>query len=187
MLESASSDLSRCFIALLPPLAVQTYAITVIQTLKQRYRTRTAYAPPHITLQAPFLWPLAHLPALEAQLSRFTQSHSPIPIHLLGFGAFAPRVIYINVVQSAELMAQQAALKTLLKAELDICDPQPRPFVPHLTVASRHFTRQTFRQAWADLQTEAVEFEFVVYHLTLLIYQNQQWQVQTEFPLRCTH
>lgn len=184
MLENASPDLTRFFVALLPPLSVQAYATTVIQTLNQRYRTRTAYAPPHITLQPPFLWLLNQQPVLEAQLASFAQLHSAIPIQLSGFGAFSPRVMYIHVRPSAELMAQQAALKTQLETQLNLRDPQPRPFVPHLTVASRHFTRQTFRQAWAEWQTETVEFEFVVHQLTLLIYQNQQWQIQTEFPLQ---
>lgn len=183
MLETAGSDFIRFFVALLPPAEVQTYADQVIQTLSQRYRTRTAHVPPHITLQPPFLWSPIRLPALEAELAGFAQSHPPIPVQLLGFGAFAPRVLYIHVVQSPELMTQQAALKQLLQTQLDIPDPQPRPFVPHLTVASRHFTHQTFQQAWTEWQREPIEFEFVVPQLTLLIYQNRQWHLQTEFLL----
>lgn len=172
---------TRFFVALMPPVEVQTYAEGVIQELGQRYRTYTAKAPPHITLQPPFLY--AEATVLETWLSRFASQQAAVPVHLFGFGSFAPRVLYINVLRTPELLALQAALSSQLDIELGIVDPasKQRPFAPHLTVASRNLTRQTFRQAWAELQSRTVEWQFVVDRLTLLVHNGQCWQIQTEF------
>ncbi|WNZ23465.1 2'-5' RNA ligase family protein [Leptolyngbya sp. NK1-12] len=172
----------RFFIALLPPVEVQQDAATIIEELGQRYRTSTAKAPPHITLQPPFLW--AEVSTLENHLATFASHQSVIPIHLSGFGAFAPRVLYINVLPTPALLTVQTALSRKLETELGIVDPMAkrRPFAPHLTVASRNVTRQTFRQAWVELRSRQAEWQFVVERLTLLIHDGHRWQIQAEFP-----
>lgn len=183
--EEKSQNQTRFFVALLPPAEVQTYAEQVIAQMTQLYRTRTAKAPPHVTLQPPFLWGQQDLAALETQLKSFASQQQAIPVQLSGFGAFAPRVLFINVLKTPQLLDCQAALMTMLEAELGIVDPvsQRRAFAPHLTVASRNLTRQTFQKAWAELQLQPVEFQFTVNHLTLLRHDGQRWQVQAEFPL----
>lgn len=175
----------RFFIALLPPAPVQDAAAALIRDLSRQYQTRTAKAPPHITLQPPFLWSPAALPDLTTYLSEFASRHAAIPIELAGFGGFGSRVLYVHVAQTPILMTQQAALMDGLDQQFGICDPMSkrRPFTPHLTIASRNLTKQSFRQAWAELQSRSIQFSFVVNHLTLLQYQ-QAWQVQAEFQLR---
>ncbi|MCU0527460.1 MAG: 2'-5' RNA ligase family protein [Elainella sp. Prado103] len=176
---------ARFFIALLPPEPIQSIAARLIQDLSQRYHTRTAKAPPHITLQPPFGWAPTALPDLTDYLTSFANNHPAIPIELAGFGAFAPRVLYIHVAQTTQLMHQQAALMHGLEEHFGICDPhaQQRSFTPHLTLASRHLTPQSFRQAWEDLQSQSLKANFVVNQLTLLRYE-QHWQVQSEFQLQ---
>jgi 2'-5' RNA ligase len=177
---------SRFFIALLPPQEIQDFANAVIQELGDRYQTRAAKAPPHVTLQPPFLWQLEASADLETCLQEFAAQQAIVPITLSGFGAFAPRVLYINVLKTAELLALQAQLMAQLEASLGIVDPvsKRRPFSPHMTVASRNITRSTFKQAWAELQPRQAEFEFVGDRLTLLLHDGHRWQVQSEFALK---
>jgi 2'-5' RNA ligase len=174
----------RFFIALLPPQPVQAYANEVIQELSDRYQTYTSKAPPHVTLQAPFQWPLEQLPMLSQCLQSVAEQQPSVSVSLSGFGAFAPRVLYINVLKTADLLSLQANLATALETALEIVDPKSkqRPFSPHLTVASRNVTSQTFKRAWAELQSRAVTFDFVCDRLTLLIHNGSQWQIHTEFP-----
>lgn len=176
---------SRFFVALIPSVEVQEYANQVIRELGDRYRTRTSKAPPHITLQPPFLWQPETVADLENCLKRVAQEHPPVPLMLSGFGAFAPRVLYMNVLKTPELLTLQTHLMARLEAQLGIVDPvsKRRPFSPHLTVASRNLTRRTFNQAWAELSQQPVAFECVVDRLTLLIHNGQRWQIQSEFPL----
>ncbi|NJN88710.1 MAG: 2'-5' RNA ligase family protein [Leptolyngbyaceae cyanobacterium SL_7_1] len=176
----------RFFIALVPPVEIQSYAEGVIRELGDRYHTRTAKAPPHVTLQPPFEWHLEERHRLIQCLAEFAHHAKAVPVNLVGFGAFAPRVLYINVVRTPGLLELQAALMAQLAAILAIVDPksQQRPFAPHLTVASRNITRQTFRAAWEELRSRPVEFEFVGDRLVLLQHDGQRWQIHREFPLQ---
>lgn len=180
----ASSESSRFFIALVPPVEICDYATQVIQELSDRFRTSTAKAPPHITLQAPFMWQVAEAAALETSLREFAALQAPVPVALSGFGAFAPRVLFMNVLKTPELLKLQANLLAHLETQLGIVDPvaKRRPFSPHLTVASRNVTRPIFKQAWADLQTRSIEFSFVGDRLTLLIHDGQRWHIHSEHP-----
>jgi 2'-5' RNA ligase len=176
---------ARFFVALLPPADIQAYASEVSQELSDRYQMSTSKSPPHITLQPPFLWQRQDIPELQACLSSVARTQSPLPVTLSGFGVFAPRVIFINVFKTPELLHLQAELRTRLETELAIVDPSShRPFAPHLTVASRKLTRQTFQQAWSELSTRPVEFTFVGDRLTLLIHDGQRWQIQADFLLK---
>ncbi|NJR65740.1 MAG: 2'-5' RNA ligase family protein [Leptolyngbyaceae cyanobacterium CRU_2_3] len=175
----------RFFIALIPPLEIQAYADQVIQELSDRYQTSTANVLPHVTLQAPFLWQIETLPQLETCLNQFVQQQPVVPVTLSGFGAFAPHVLYLNVLRTPDLLALQANLTMHLETNLGILDPiaKQRPFTPHVTVASRNLDASTFQQAWIDLETRQIEFEFEAIGLTLLLYDGQRWQIQSQFPL----
>jgi 2'-5' RNA ligase len=179
----ADRQSSRFFVALVPPLEIQAYANEVIQELSDRFQTRTSKAPPHITLQPPFLWTVEAAPKLEECLRTFACGQLQVPVNLSGFSAFPPRVLYLNVLKTSGLLALQANLMAVLEKNLEIVDPvsKKRAFSPHLTVASRNLTHQTFKQAWSELQQRQVEFEFVSDRLTLLIHDNQRWQVRAEF------
>lgn len=176
----------RFFIAFLPPPEVDEYANAVIRELSDRYWTRTAKAPPHITLQPPFEWPLERLPELTASLNVFVQGRSSVPITLDGFGAFRPSVLFINVLKSPELMTLQAELMQHLEDRLGIVDAKNkrRGFSPHMTVASRNMSPAIFRNAWAELQPRTLTFNFLCDRLTLLIHQGECWDVREHAILR---
>ena len=175
----------RFFIALLPPLEIQDYANEIKEYFAQTYNSRAAQkSPPHITLQPPFEWQLDELPLLEHSLKTFSQPRTPVPIALQGFAAFAPRVIYINVLKTPELLTLQNELMAYLEASLEIVEPvsKTRPFAPHMTVAFRDLTKQNFRAAWHDFQHRPLEFEFTATELTLLIHDGRRWNVSASFP-----
>jgi 2'-5' RNA ligase len=178
-------SLHRFFIALLPPQEIQDYANQIQQHFAQTYKSRGAQnSPPHITLQPPFEWQLDAVPILEQCLRAFAEMRSPIPITLNGFGAFVPRVIYINVLKTPELLTLQQDLMAYVETSLGIVHQvsKSRPFAPHMTVAFRDLTRQNFRAAWPEFQDRQLEFEFAASQLTLLIHDGKQWNVSSEFP-----
>ncbi|HAC64231.1 MAG TPA: 2'-5' RNA ligase [Cyanothece sp. UBA12306] len=176
----------RFFIALLPPQEVQEKATEIKQYFAQFYHSKAALkSPPHITLQPPFEWELEDLSRLEKQLDKFCQFHSSIPMILDGFSAFKPRVIYINVVKTPELLTIQKNLMSELELSLDIVHEvsKSRPFNPHLTVAFRDLTKSNFAQAWAEFKDKKFYFEFLIDHLTLLIHNGKMWEVYKNFLL----
>lgn len=177
---------SLFFIALLPPLEFQQEANEIKQYFAHTYNSKAAQkSPPHITLQPPFKWKRDDLPVLEESLRAFGEVHSSIPVTLKGFGAFAPRVIYIKVVKTPELLSLQAELMAYLELSLGIVHEvsTSRPFAPHLTVAFRDLTRKNFRLAWSEFEHRQLEYEFTASELTLLIHDGSQWQISESFPL----
>ncbi len=107
-----------------------------------------------------------------------------MPVNLSGFGAFAPRVIYINVLKTPELLALQKDLMQYVETSLGIVEKvsKTRPFAPHMTVAFRDLTKQNFRKAWSEFQNRPLEFDFTASQLKLLIHDGRRWNVSAEFP-----
>lgn len=179
---------NRYFIALLPPPEIQTHVREIQHYCADHYASRGALrSPPHITLQPPFLW-TDDINRLENHLNNFTQGRSPVPIVLDGFGAFSPRVIYVDVRKSLELLELQADL--MAQCELvGIIAPvsKTRPFAPHMTVAFRDLTRQNFKAAWAQFQQRQLYFEFTATNLTLLLHNGKQWNVHAIFPFAASN
>jgi len=174
------------FIALLPPQTIQASIMKIKQHCADVYESKAALkSPAHITLQSPFKWEVDAVPILKESLKSFAQTRIPVPITLQGFGAFKPRVIYVNVLKSPELIAIHKDLVAYLEDSLGIVDERSknRSFSPHVTVAFRDLKRQDFRKAWIEFENQPLEFEFIVSHLTLLLHDGRRWNVSVEFPL----
>ncbi|MTJ51774.1 2'-5' RNA ligase family protein [Anabaena sp. UHCC 0253] len=176
--------MDRFFIALLPPQHIQEYANSIKQYFADKYASRSAQkSPPHITLQPPFEWPDNAVSSLEMSLQEFASQQESVPITFNGFGAFPPRVIYINVVKSQAILTLQLDLTTYLENNLGIIDQVSKtsPFVPHLTVAFRDLTKQNFRTAWPEFVQRQLHFEYTATHLTLLIHNGKCWNIKSKF------
>lgn len=190
---------ARFFVALLPPVAVQDEITAIKRDIWQRFGSQGALnSPPHITLQPPFQWPEGQVGELEQVLADFARGRSPVPVQLQNFSAFAPRVIYVDVVHTEALMALQPGLMAHLEATCGIVDAvaKGRPqFMPHATVGFKDLTREAFHAAWAEFKDRPFAAEFVVPQLTLLHHGGsssdrprdrlggQKWQIFSEFLL----
>lgn len=173
------------FIALLPPPAIQEYATEVKSHFDQYYASRHAFkSPPHVTVQPPFRWQPERLEVLSESVSTFARSQFPIPITLNGFGAFPPRVIFINVDRSDPLLTLHHRLIEHLETSIGLVDSKEksRPYKPHMTIAFRDLTQQNFKLAWQEFKARSLQLEFTASSLTLLMHDRQRWQIHTEFP-----
>ncbi|MDJ1173202.1 2'-5' RNA ligase family protein [Roseofilum capinflatum] len=176
--------IQRFFVALVVPSGLQEQVEQIKQEFGDRYQSRKAFnAPAHITLQPPFEWEPDNIQQVEESLAEFVGYHSPIPIQLDGFAAFPPRVIYVHVVKTPELMALQPALIEHLQTTLpEIQRPHHRAFTPHVTVAFRDLTPKNFRLAWPQFEHRPFQGTFTASSLTLLHHNGQRWQSCAEFP-----
>jgi 2'-5' RNA ligase len=185
---------SRYFLALLPPPEMQDYANQVRQQFADRYASKKAFnSPPHITLQPSFEWPMAAIDALVSHLTAWARAYATVPVCLSGFGAFAPRVIFINVCRTPDLLALQTDLKTDCLHELKIVAQMPDwEFAPHMTVAFRDLTPENFQRAWPQFKQQSLglsngpngEYNFIADRLTLLKHDGRRWQIEQEMPLQ---
>ena len=180
------SSKRRFFIALLPPLEFQNQVTEIKQYIADNYDSSHALkSPPHITLQPPFEWAIDSVKFLEQCVNSFANKQQPILVTLSGFAAFVPRVIYINVIKTPELLTLQKDLMQKMETGLGIVDPasKKRPFAPHITVGFKDLTKENFRKAWPEFENRALEFEFIANHLTLLIHNGKRWNIHAEFGL----
>ncbi|MEO0376939.1 MAG: 2'-5' RNA ligase family protein [Cyanobacteria bacterium P01_A01_bin.17] len=189
--------MARYFIALLPPDDIQAEVCGIKQYFSDHYHSRKAFnSPPHITLQPPFEWSQS-VPEDEKDaenftptelvdgLNEFAASQAPVSIQLSGFAAFAPRVIYINVLKTSALATLQTEVIRYFASRWGIIDraAKGRAFVPHMTVAFRDLTKQNFWAGWAEFKDRSFEAQFKVTVLTLLRHTGQRWEVHQNFPL----
>ena len=175
----------RFFIALVPPPDIEQHITEIQQYFAEHYNSRGALnSPPHITLQPPFHSLAEDVPKLEESLNQFSVNRRPIPVTLSGFAASAPRVIYVDVVKSPELLEIHSYLMSYLEANLGIVDrvSQSRPFVPHMTVAFRDLTKDNFQRAWLEFAGRSLHFEFTASALTLLLHDGSRWNISNQFP-----
>ncbi|NQE37622.1 2'-5' RNA ligase family protein [Microcoleus asticus] len=176
----------RFFIAIVPPPDIEQHITEIQQYFAEHYNSRGALnSPPHITLQPPFHSLAEDVPKLEESLNQFSVNRRPIPVTLSGFAAFAPRVIYADVVKSPELLEIHKDLISYIEATLGIVDrvSQTRPFVPHMTVAFRDLTKENFQTAWLEFAGRSLHFEFTASTLTLLLHDGNRWNISNQFPL----
>jgi 2'-5' RNA ligase len=172
------------FIALLPPQEVSKIATEIKQHFANVYQSKASLkSPPHITLQPPFKWNLQDLEILKAKLREFSQIQAPIPMILDGFSAFKPRVIYINVLKTKELLTLHHDLILYLEHTLNLVDnkEKSRAFSPHLTVGFKDLTKTNFYRAWSEFKDKKLHFEFIVPDLTLLIHNGKKWEIEEKF------
>ncbi len=177
---------SLLFVAIVPPQNIQDQVTEIKEYFAAKYNSAHALrSVPHITLQPPFQWPNEKLVVLENSLQEFVQGYSTFPIILSGFAAFPPRVIYVNVLKTPELLKIQEDLILFTETTFGIVHPpsKSRNFSPHVTVAFRDLTKQNFRLAWQEFQERSLNFEFTASQLTLLIHNNQRWDIHGEFSL----
>lgn len=181
-----SQSKQRFFIALVPPLDIEQQITEIKLYFAEHYNSsRALQSPPHITLQPPFEWPEADVPKLEESLNTFAAKRLSIPVTLSGFAAFAPRVIYADVVKSAQLLEIQKDLMSYIEENLGIVDrlSQTRPFVPHMTVAFSDLTEENFQAAWLEFKDRSLHFQFTASTLTLLLHNGSRWNISKHFPL----
>lgn len=174
----------RFFVALLPPEEVRVKANEIKGVMRDRYSSKAAFrSPPHVTLIAPFEWPVKDVASLSDALSEFAMTQSPIPMTLNGFAAFAPHVIYINVVKRDRLMMVQPKLLDYLEEQIGLVNKRDhnRAFIPHLTVAFRDLKPSMFRKAWSVFEHQEIHFDFTVPQLTLLVHDGKLWTAKEHY------
>ncbi|HIK44377.1 MAG TPA: 2'-5' RNA ligase family protein [Leptolyngbyaceae cyanobacterium M65_K2018_010] len=185
-MASLASDRAKFFVALLPPADLQSQVTAIKEDISQRFHSQAALkSPPHITLLPPFDWPLDALDRLQGFLQTFAQAQTPIPIRLSGFKAFPPRVIYIDVVPEASLIACQSLLQQSFRTTFSMTDPRARrlSFTPHMTVGFRDLKPAAFHRAWADYKDRPFNAHFIAHELTLLRHNGQRWSIAATFAL----
>ena len=171
------------FIAIIPNLELRAKIQKIKEEVSMHYKAKHALkSPPHITLQMPFKKDESIERTLVQELAQFAAEQHPFNVDLLGFGCFAPRVLYIKVVNHAPITELQAKLEKTLEEKVNF-DPKEitKEVHPHVTLATRDLTSHKFHLAWDKYKEQAFNNTFTVNSIFLLKHNGKCWDIYPEF------
>ncbi|MBK8366962.1 MAG: 2'-5' RNA ligase family protein [Bacteroidetes bacterium] len=175
--------LQKYFIAIVPPEPLLSDIQNIKQSISDNYQSKGALrSPGHITLHMPFSFDESKENKLIECLSDF-KFKTQFPISLNNYDCFEPRVIFINVLEQAELFNLQKQLVSHVKRHLNIFNQSDdmRGFHPHITIAFRDLKKPTFYKAWEEYKSKTFSADFICNSFSLLKHQNEEWVVLKEF------
>lgn len=167
------------FIAVLAPAPVERQVLQWKIYMRDRHGCAAALkSPAHITLVPPFWMDPSLEQGLKNGLDLYSAAQDPFEIRLNGFGSFPPRVIYVSVEWSNELIRMQGELP----GDLTVTGPFPikrelRPFHPHLTIAARDLFKKSYAEAWEFFKTKNYKAEWMAGGISLLRHNKKNWDV----------
>ncbi|HLF34598.1 MAG TPA: 2'-5' RNA ligase family protein [Cyclobacteriaceae bacterium] len=168
------------FIGLLPPPEIREEITRLKEYFRENFGiTHALKSPPHITLAPPFNHDESNEKFLISQLDQFSGNEPGFPVVLENFGAFVPRVIYVDVVKNASLENLYLRTTDMLSAQLGFPPDKNagRPYNPHVTVAFKDLLKQQFREAWPEFSDKKIRYEFHAGGITLLKHSGKQWEI----------
>ncbi|RSK41150.1 2'-5' RNA ligase family protein [Hymenobacter perfusus] len=171
-------------LALLLPEPLHSAVWNLKQEIHRRTGSRNVVRlPPHITLLPPLRQPATFATELLPLLARFARQQAACAFRLENFAWFQDRTLYVRVTEDTGLLQFHAALYAQLRLELPVVPQPERPFVPHVTLATRdlppalvaglrqEFARRTYQAAgWLQ--------ELAFFH-----HDGQMWQEVERFIL----
>lgn len=172
------------FIALIPHIPLRERIRAVKERMKADYNAGHALkSPAHITLQIPFKRSSNDEGRLAEALRAFASTEKPFTVDLNGYGAFAPRVIFIKIVEPGPVKGVHSRLKKVLLEELHFGQDEVMKSVqPHITIATRDLTKAAFSEAWAEFEDEEFSASFDAGSIFLLKHNGRSWDIMEEFP-----
>lgn len=179
-------DANLYFIALIPGSDLRDRVRTVKERMKADYNAGHALkSPAHITLQMPFKRYIGDEHRMTEALRNFAAEEKPFEVSLDGFGAFVPRVIYINITEPGPVRELHSRLKAMLLSELGFSPAEVTNDVqPHITVATRDLIKAAFSQAWPEIRNEEFRATFLAGSIFLLKHNGKYWDIFREFNFR---
>jgi len=183
-MKSLPPSLCRYFIAIIPPTLIFEEVLWLKNYFKEKYSSKASLkSPPHITIQAPFLWSESRENELVKLLEYFAKDKRSIQVSLSGFGAFSPRVIFIAVDPTEELNDFHTVLEEFCRQKLNLTNnsDELKNFHPHLTLAFRDLRKDQFDLAWREFKNKKYSASFTVDGFHLLKHDGQKWQSLYDF------
>ncbi len=176
--------MDQFFIAILPPENIREEVRSLKEEIKEKYHSKRALRlPAHITLQPPFKLREEQIPHFLKVLGEFAGTERSFKVELSGFGAFPPRVIFIEISNPTPVIHLHNALHEVM---LQTLGEEPelgnREFHPHITLATKDLQRKQFEEAYLDFQKRNFSASFIASSLILFRHNGKNWNTFKELP-----
>lgn len=176
---NAMSKGTLYFIALIPPEPFRQKAWEMKEHFRDMYNSKASLnSPPHITMHPPFkLKQEEGEKELEQALRQVASDFEPFEAHLKNYGAFPPRVLFIDVEKAPAMeKLQQAIRKQVVALAVEEKKGQETSFHPHMTLAFRDLSKASFHRAWKEYQAKELQCSWEVRRFTLLKHNGKYWE-----------
>ena len=170
------------FIALVPGRELREQVKFLKEEMKMNYGSSHALkSPAHITMQMPFRRPETDEQIIIKTLEEFCKEQTSFDIALNGFDCFAPRVIFIRIINHKPVISLHKKLNKVLKSDLNFSSRVlTHQLHPHMTIATRDLSEKAFEQAWPQYESREFEASFTVNSLFLLKHNGTHWDMFRE-------
>ncbi len=178
------------FIAIIPSEPLASELMQLKEYFRDHYNSKASLnSPPHITLHMPFRWKDQRKEELWGGLTEVAHESESFTVELQNFNAFAPRVIFVDVLKNPALEKLQQAVSQMgrRKLKLDTGNYKGQAFHPHITLAFRDLRKPMFREAWSDFSQRSFTGNFKADHLVLLKHSGKNWEVHERFKFGKTN
>ena len=171
------------FIALVPDRELREEIRRLKEQMQKRFNAGHALkSPAHITLQMPFKRNETDEIQMDDALRDFAAGESSFVVELNGYGSFAPKVIFIKVVNHQPVHDLHARLKRVLTEKLHFTPAEVMSgFHPHITLATRDLTPDAFKKAWPEVEKKEFKASFDAGSICLLKHNGRQWYILGEY------
>ena len=185
-MEPHKEKFGRYFIAIIPPSPIYEEVEQLKKHFSDTYKSKAALnSPPHVTLHMPFEWKKEKEEMLCSQLKTFFETFPRFEVELFGFSCFAPKTIFISVVNNLQLENLEKELLRFCKKNLNLFNARYKdlPFHPHMTIAFRDLNKKTFAEAWGEFKDQKLDEKFDVLRVALLQHTGKSWEPLHYFSL----
>jgi 2'-5' RNA ligase len=172
------------FVALVPDASLLGQVRKIKEEMAQRFQSRAALrSPAHITLHMPFQWREDREDRLKETMLEIAADTSPFTLQLVNFEAFKPRVIYIDLKPSEDLIELHKRTERQMRRQLHLFGAswKNQAFHPHMTVAFRDLRPAQFDLAWKEFKDRSFDAFFQVSNICLLKHHHNRWEVHECF------
>ncbi|HLF47170.1 MAG TPA: 2'-5' RNA ligase family protein [Chitinophagaceae bacterium] len=175
------------YFAILAPEEINEVVLKWKNFFKEKFECSIALrSPAHITLIPPF-WMNHQLEnELVSSLNEFCNAQQGFHIHLKGFSAFPPKVIFVEVLKNEKLeMLQKVFNDFIISNKKFHLKKKEAVFHPHITLASRDLYKKYFYEAWKIFSAKKYEATWLATGISLLRHNKKNWNVicTSQFPV----
>ena len=167
------------FIALVLPPLLNEKVLYWKSFMYQRYECKVGLkSPAHITIVPPYWMEEENEKMLLADVDNLGKILSPFIVHTKNFSSFKPRTIFIDIEKTKTLESLKETTDKFFnqnrpyKIKID-----PRPFHPHVTIATRDLFKKNFYEAWPIFEKEKFEEEWLAESISVLRHNKKNWDV----------
>ena len=171
-------------IALIIPEPLKTLVIEEQELIRDRWGPKHALrTPPHLTIIPPIEVSDEEITRLWTLAKEIANQTGPFEIEFNGYGAFKPRVVFINLQASSPLEHLYRNWRTSLERNMGhVLEKYPdRPYHPHLTLAHRDVDRVIFSEMWSYFKEKEIKANVTFDRFCILKHHAAGWSIEEEF------